>query len=461
MAPAPAGVRHSGPLSDVLAALRYIESRGRYHIPPNRGNASGAYQFIATTWQNYGGYAHAYLAPPHLQDERAALDVQHFLDQWHGDVSMVAVMWYYPKAAKDPSLMDVVPLPSAGNVLTVREYQRRFLSVLSTISGDPVARHASHGDSTAHRGLPPTPIARDDDLPSVTYPVLGPSRPAIADCDEAALADGTELSRDDLDATGLCAEHPPSIVFGVKLQPIAAVADGVVTAVRDEPGAPISVTITDLDGRSYVYSGFNDDSPGTNDGAAPDHLRLTALAAVGRTVYAGQIIGFMGDTDPLPPGVRAKVPTDASVVIDPDATAPHLRLSIVDIDGSPVEAFGPVLDALWTSTCRIAIGPWSVPPRDDRVEPVTVETTDDDRRVDSDWQITERGQVLATGWAAMINPSESCGWTPSIPFGPGGAGSDSVPAHWAVPLELPTGLWLELALASERGAGRATPMIRR
>ena len=161
---------------------------------------------------------------------------------------------------------------------------------------------------------------------------------------------------------GLCSDTAPGIVFGVKLQPVLAVHDGVVTAVDDAPGAPISVTITDVSGRGYTYRGFNDDNPGTNDGAAPAHLRLSSLAKVGGSVKAGQIIGFMGDSDPLPPDVRADVPTDATVRLDPDAVAPHIRLTISELDGTPLDAYGPVIDALFRQACSVAIGPWIMPP---------------------------------------------------------------------------------------------------
>ncbi len=88
---------------DILLTIRTIESGGNYTIPKNKGGASGAYQYIDSTWNNYKGYPSAYLAPPAIQDERALADVKGILWTWKGDVSMVPVIWYYPKAARDPS----------------------------------------------------------------------------------------------------------------------------------------------------------------------------------------------------------------------------------------------------------------------------------------------------------------------------------------------------------------------
>ncbi len=453
-APAPASQNirvYPEEIGNILATIRYQESRGQYGIPPNKGNASGAYQFIASTWQNYGGYPHAFLAPPAVQDERAAKDVTRFLDAWNNDVSMIPVLWYYPAAARNPALMDIVPVPSAGNVLTIRQYQQRWLATFSTISGEPIPTAASTMlQSLLSLGLAPTPPVRDDDLPSIEFPVLGPATIAAPDCqgDEAGDDPAAEQSIADIEAAGLCTDAAPSIVFGVKLQPVRAAVDGIVTAVDDEPGSgrPISVTITEPNGRSYVYAGFNDDQPGTSDGNAPDHLRLTALAEVGATVWAGQIIGFMGDTDPIPVGVRGEVPTDASVFLDPDAIAPHIRLSIHELDGTPIDAFGPVIDSLFRTGCGNGIGRWSVPPRTTTTDAVTIETTDNDTDIDSEWIITSTGQVQASGWAALISPGEPCDWTPESHYGPGAAGFDDTPSRWADGLGLSTDIWLQLAL---------------
>jgi hypothetical protein len=467
-APAAVGVTvYPGQLGHILATIRYMESRGNYTVGPNRGNASGAYQFIQSTWNGYGGYSHAYLAPSWIQDERAALDVNRFLAQWNNDVSMIPVMWYYPRAATTPALMDVVPVPSAGNILTIREYQQRWLAVFSFISGKPIPAPMTQADVYARAGLPPTvpppaavivdpsadaaadpaldpaadPAAAAVPTPpraAVTFPVLGPSRVAAPDCEQPDAA-----------AAGLCSPTAPGIVFGVKLQPVLAVHDGVVTAVADTPGAPIAVTVTDVTGRSYTLSGFNDDNPGTNDGAAPAHLRLTSLAKVGGSVKAGQILGFMGDSDPLPLDVRADVPTDRTIQLTTDQVAPHIRLTVAELDGTPLDAYGPVIDALFRQACSVAIGPWIVPANGSGHDVITIETTDTDHEIDSEWVITSTGQVTAAGWAAMIFPNEGCTFAPPDPHGPGAAGFASVSLDWITPIDLPTSIWVQLAVRDE------------
>ena len=122
-----------GELAVILDTIRTIESGSDYTIPKNRGGASGAYQYIDSTWNNYQGYTSAHLAPPEIQDARAATDVQAVLATY-GDVAYVPIIWYWPKAATDPSQLDTVPLPGAGNRLTVREYRQHWLAVYETKS---------------------------------------------------------------------------------------------------------------------------------------------------------------------------------------------------------------------------------------------------------------------------------------------------------------------------------------
>lgn len=126
-----------GNLAVILDTIRSIESGGDYPLPKNRGGASGAYQYVDSTWNNYEGYKSAYLAPPEIQDARAVTDVQAILAKF-GGVAYVPIVWYWPKAASDPSQLDIVPMPGAGNRLSVREYQQHWLAVYeSKLAGSP------------------------------------------------------------------------------------------------------------------------------------------------------------------------------------------------------------------------------------------------------------------------------------------------------------------------------------
>jgi hypothetical protein len=80
---------------------------------------------------------------------------------------------------------------------------------------------------------------------------------------------------------------------------------------------------------------------------------------------------------------------------------------------------------------------------------VITETTDDNRDIDSEWEVTSTGTVIASGWAAMIYPSESCGWAPADKRGPGAGGPTTIPVSWMTPIELPTSTWVELAVRED------------
>jgi hypothetical protein len=127
-------------LDRILATIRALESgggdpAGDYSAEATGASASGAYQIVDATWGGYGGYRHAADAPPDIQDAKAAEMVDETLDAYHGDVTMVPLSWYWPKALRDPTQLDVVPMPAAGNTLTVGEYQRRWLDTYATVSG--------------------------------------------------------------------------------------------------------------------------------------------------------------------------------------------------------------------------------------------------------------------------------------------------------------------------------------
>ena len=134
----PGGGRCLAPedISPILETIRFLESRGDYTAQAAGSSASGAYQFVDGTWDNFGGYARAVNAPPAVQDQKATAMVIAILERNGNDVGAVPVVWYLGHLP-DPSspTWDTVPVPDAGNVLTPREYQTRWVEQFLEFAG--------------------------------------------------------------------------------------------------------------------------------------------------------------------------------------------------------------------------------------------------------------------------------------------------------------------------------------
>ena len=116
-----------GDLGPILATIRTRESGGDYTARSTGSTASGAYQFIDATWAGYDGYPRAWLAPPEVQDRRAAESVQRILDTHDGDLGAVPVIWYLGHLpAHGSAEWDTVP--GTANRLTPRQYQAEWLA---------------------------------------------------------------------------------------------------------------------------------------------------------------------------------------------------------------------------------------------------------------------------------------------------------------------------------------------
>lgn len=115
-------------LGVILDTIRTVESGGDYTTPPNGGGAPGAYQYIDSTWGGSGGYESAYLAPPEVQDARAASDVR-TVPATYADVAFVPITWYWPRAATDAAQLDIVPLPSEPIAGGARSVFTKFVPI--------------------------------------------------------------------------------------------------------------------------------------------------------------------------------------------------------------------------------------------------------------------------------------------------------------------------------------------
>jgi hypothetical protein len=63
-------------IPSLLAKIRSCESGGNYQAQNHYSTASGAYQFLDSTWNSFGGYKKARHAPANLQDEKALATFQ-------------------------------------------------------------------------------------------------------------------------------------------------------------------------------------------------------------------------------------------------------------------------------------------------------------------------------------------------------------------------------------------------
>lgn len=118
----------SGPVGihDVMNMIKRRESSNNYTAlnRESRGNtASGAYQYTDSTWNGFGGYAKAMLAPPAVQDARFQQDIQDRYHRFGGDPFKVIAAHYLPAAAGNPAAWtQPYKLPSGKVVKPVASY---------------------------------------------------------------------------------------------------------------------------------------------------------------------------------------------------------------------------------------------------------------------------------------------------------------------------------------------------
>jgi hypothetical protein len=116
----------------ILETIRKKESSGNYKAIAKGSTASGAYQFIDSTWRAQAKaagigteYPSAYLAPPQIQDAVAAHYVETILKNVNGDVTKVPLVWYTGNASGKMSANQL----EVNKGLTSEKYQADWLKL--------------------------------------------------------------------------------------------------------------------------------------------------------------------------------------------------------------------------------------------------------------------------------------------------------------------------------------------
>lgn len=88
--------------------------------------------------------------------------------------------------------------------------------------------------------------------------------------------------------------HQGNDLMAPKMTPVYAAAAGEVIWIRDRGTAGRYVTLDHGNGWETWYMHLNNDTPGTDDGAAP--IELGVAVELGEFVETGQLIGWVGDS---------------------------------------------------------------------------------------------------------------------------------------------------------------------
>jgi hypothetical protein len=122
-------------IARILATIRKRESGNNYTIKNKHASASGAYQYVNSTWRGWANriaeaapFANgsAADAPAKIQDLVAEVNVRSILATHNNQLAAIPVVWYYPSAwGNDQALNSIPPFP--GNTQSVRTYAEGWI----------------------------------------------------------------------------------------------------------------------------------------------------------------------------------------------------------------------------------------------------------------------------------------------------------------------------------------------
>ncbi len=208
----------------VIHGIMMQESGGDYTAQNSTNSASGAYQYIDGTWDNYGGYAHAKDAPPEVQDAKMRADITASAEHFGGDWDRVIATHFAgepdqegPKTDWDkvpgydynhnPSIWDYVN----GVLDHIHESNPELLDPGTGAAPAPVAVGPVGTPAPAafaiDAGTPVDAVDTDHDGLTDAFEKASGTDPLNADTDNDGLTDGFEVSASHTDPNVADTDH--------------------------------------------------------------------------------------------------------------------------------------------------------------------------------------------------------------------------------------------------------------
>ena len=215
----------------VIHGIMIQESGGDYTAQNSTNSASGAYQYIDGTWDDYGGYEHAKDAPPEVQDAKMRADITASAEHFGGDWDRVIATHFAgePDQEGPKTDWDKVPGYDYNHNPSIWDYVNGVLDHIHDSNPELLDPGAGAAPAAAPAPTVPAPVttaapaataafaidpgtpvdAADSDHDGLTdaFEKASGTDPLSADSDHDGLTDGFEVSGSHTDPLNADSDH--------------------------------------------------------------------------------------------------------------------------------------------------------------------------------------------------------------------------------------------------------------
>lgn len=149
--------------------------------------------------------------------------------------------------------------------------------------------------------------------------------------------------------------HKGNDLMAPKMTPVYAMADGVITIIRDGGRAGRWVAVEHGDGWETWYMHLNNDTPGSDDGNAGWHHTVPTPLEEGSQVRAGQHIGYVGDSgnaEPSSPHTHFELHRNGGAIDPYRYLRAAYERALAEVAAATLPAIGELIGEMGSSPLR-------------------------------------------------------------------------------------------------------------